>query len=406
MTTEIDSLERLKLVQIGDMVYDVVAEKKGSKYSSFKLESYKCTEESAALEVHSLLASSELVVIDSICSGVGRTGQNDFYNNVMKPVFKEANFKHKYIRTEGEDSIKDLATKFEASKDYTIIFLSGDTSVSEFINNLTKVQKENFISCSENKRQMNIFTIPLGTGNALASSIHLSSPHQVFQKFLNNELIIKDFPLYTVTLPNKKTIIFFIIFSMGFHANLLHACDSDEYQKMGTERFAKASENIFKNYDLNIGLTTKNGSESISRNYAYFAIINTPNLELNYMPSPDSDVFKNELHLLGYDASLSTEKLVNKIMAGYSYKEREKINNKDNLTYYYPVNLSGTGLQIILETDSDKKLEKYKYDICCDGLLLNLDDINNQHGVAESNKNKITISKFPNDLNFQLNLFA
>ena len=86
----------------------------------------------------SLDTHTELYVIDSVKSGTGRTPETDFYGKVIKPVFKTLNLKHTYLKTTSPTSVASFASGLDCTRSYMMLFLSGDTSISEFLNNLPK----------------------------------------------------------------------------------------------------------------------------------------------------------------------------------------------------------------------------------------------------------------------------
>lgn len=217
----------------------------------------------------------------------------------------------------------------------------------------------------------------MGTGNAWASSLSHVNPIESFGSYIGGSLRLSSFPLYRALFPNNYSIVFFIIFSLGFHANLLHACEDPELKKIGTERFKMAAQKILQEYDLRLDISVGQFSNS----YAYFAIINTTNLEQTYIPSPLSDPLKPELHILGYSSGLSTEKLTQEIMRGYQNKIGDGIGMTEGVTYR-PL---ASNFDVVL--DYPENSPAYKFEICCDGTLLNFSE--QQLENAYSNKIQI-----------------
>lgn len=351
------------LLQIGQILYSVDIEKDGSNYSSFVLKAEKSSAASPSLTPLPS-ANSELIILDSVKSGIGRKDKTDFSTQIIRPVLEKLGVEHKIIKTKSSTSIAEFARDIALSKNYTIIFLSGDTSISEFLNHMP-------IRNSNPKHILNIYPIPMGTGNAWASSLDLKCPVESFRKFLKNDLMASEFPLYRAFFPNGYSTVFFIILSIGFHANLLHLCNHPKYKAMGIERFKAASIQIFKDYDLEYRVRIPN---CVSDCYAYFAIINTPNLEPTYKPSPLSDPLTPALHLLGYESSLESSELINRIMKGYTTQKGDDI----------------TDVGVVykkLEKDFDIVVEhlpgindRTRFELCCDGQLLNLLDMQDIEG--------------------------
>ncbi|SMN22306.1 similar to Kazachstania africana KAFR_0H00200 hypothetical protein [Maudiozyma saulgeensis] len=269
------------LLEDGNSRFKVTYELTGSSYTSFQLID-EMTQDTKTFDQFSTHYEN-LTIIDSIMSGIGRKPQTDFYQIVIKPVLNFSNIKHEYLKTESADSIETFAKRLKTNQNYTIIFLSGDTSISELVNNLPVLIDET----TKIRKFIKIVPIAMGSANALANSIGLGNPIETFDNFLHGMKRTTAFPLYKVIFPNEKQIIFFIIFSMGFHANLLHLCTLDpKYSSLGVERFQLASTEILDNYDLNLKLEIKLAKKTIVSQFAYFALINTPNLEEKYIPSP------------------------------------------------------------------------------------------------------------------------
>ncbi|QLL34844.1 hypothetical protein HG536_0H02190 [Torulaspora globosa] len=363
-----ESTKRTRLACIGDHEFYVVTRFVGPVRVSFELEAVPATTRSDVPPV----ATGELVVIDSTASGKGRTAQDDFYQIVIGPVFEKLNLHHTLIKTTSRDSISSYARTLDTGRSYTVMLLSGDTSISELINNLP----QRF--CGS---ELSVLPFPLGSGNAWASSLGFLDPAETLHSFLTGSLSSKHFPLYRAVFPNGYSIVFFIILSLGFHANMLHACEAPEYKRMGNERFREAGGRVLAQYDLDLGIT----AGGLTNSYSYFALINTPNLEPAYTPSPQSNPLRHELHVLAYSSSLGKDQLLASIMKGYRLKKGEEL-PKEAGTTYLPMT---TDFDVKLNIDPEKA-PRYKFEICCDGVLLNLLDLQSEDTV----KNTIHI-EFP-----------
>lgn len=343
-----------------------------------QVSSYKLLEKDTEIESTTLSTStdSELIVIDSVNSGTGGRrcgGPTDFYTVVMKPVLERVRGPYRYVRTESRDTIKHFAENFvtEPGKKYDILFLSGDTSVSEFINNLSPLY------LLQTSKSISILPIPMGTGNALASSLGFKCPVVAFQKYICNELSAKPLPIYELVLPDQSSFYFFVILSMGFHANLLHCAEDPKYKNMGVERFRVASQTVAQEYDLAVDISLNNDSY---HRFAYFALVNTSHLEPSYIPSPKSVVHRCELHVLGYDASLTQEALFSKIMKGY--KNDLETDISETGTLYEPIREN-----FVLKVKNEVGAPVYRYDMCCDGELFNLRNFPSDDSMYELNIN-------------------
>ncbi|GAV55639.1 hypothetical protein ZYGR_0AY00310 [Zygosaccharomyces rouxii] len=368
----------------GASEYYVSFAKDGSKYISFQLEKSNAKQYSRASK---RTDDSKLIVLDSVKSGIGRNGDNDFYSIIIAPILKELNWSHRYVKTTSRDSIKQFAQELDPSQDYEIWIISGDTTISEFCNHLPNKKPT--------RNLLRILPLPMGTGNAWANSLGFNSPITAFRNYLNGKLKPKDMPLYRAILPNGFSVIFFMIFSLGFHANLLHACENPKYAKMGAERFKIASQTILERYvlDLNISL------DGLQRSYAYFALINTPNLEATYKPSPRSDPLEKELRLLGYSSNLERQKLVGKIMQGYQNRPNEDLPTDEDMIYK-----SITHDFTLVLNQPLANISRHDFEICCDGILLNLLDY--QSTDKHKPSNEIRFQFLNNHSSFQLQVYS
>ncbi|CDO91685.1 unnamed protein product [Kluyveromyces dobzhanskii CBS 2104] len=341
--------------------FTIITEHCDKTVKSYKLEGKKVENERTAPN-QKLGFSGELLVVDSVFSGSGRDQDHDFASNVVAQFFDQTDISYRLIKTASKSSVVELATSLEQAKDYIVLFLSGDTSISEFINSLPAAHAN-----------ISILPFPMGTGNAWASSLNLSDPATIFSQFIRQELSYHDFPLYRATFDNGQSIKFFIILSLGFHANLLHLCEEEVYQQMGVERFRIASQRILEDYELQCHISI---SETLHGSYSYFALINTTHLEPTYLPSPDSDPLKSQLHVLAYESSLEKSDFQKKLMKGYQNSRHSDISGIG--TVYTPLPSS------FVVKVSDDPSQKQKFEICCDGQLLNLLELNETHNIPSS----------------------
>lgn len=368
----------------GTFEYYVNFVKDGSKYISFQLEKLNSRQNGKSPTRSN---ESTLIVLDSINSGIGRNEDNNLYSIVIAPILEELNWEHGYFKTTSPESVKQFARSLDPLRDYEIWIISGDTTISEFYNNLPNKRTPG--------KSLRILPLPMGTGNAWANSLGFDSPITALKKYLNGKLSPRDIPLYSATFPNGYSIIFFIIFSLGFHANLLHACKDPKYAKMGAERFKIVAQLILENYDLDLNISL-NG---LQRSYAYFALINTPNLEATYKPSPHSNPLERELRLLGYSSSLDRSKLMEKIIQGYQNKPNEELPTNTDMIYKSITEDFTLTLNYSLEHSS-----RHNFEICCDGVLLNLLDYQSSDERIPSNKIRF---QFLNDYSsFRLQVYA
>ncbi|CCK69753.1 uncharacterized protein KNAG_0C06610 [Huiozyma naganishii CBS 8797] len=334
----------------------VEIDKDGSKYTKFALLSEPCPQECAPPQ---LFTRENLIVLDSVHSGTGRTSGNDITVNVIEPVLRRLHARYQVVKSQNSKSVAEFGNQLDPTQSYTILFVSGDTSVSEFFNGVGA-------GVPSPRSSLTILPIAMGTGNALANSLNLNCPVEAFASFLRGELVTAEFPLYRAILPDGETsVVFFIVLSLGFHANLLHAAENEKYKSMGVERFQEASGDILQNYKLQEQITLD--KQGVAGSYAYFALVNVPNLEASYIPSPQSDPFKHELHLLAYSSSLNRKQLLERIMAGYKNRRGDEL-TADPYTTYKRIS---EGFEIKLQNKQEGPNDP-AFELCLDGQLYNL----------------------------------
>ncbi|CUS24742.1 LAQU0S19e00606g1_1 [Lachancea quebecensis] len=346
------------LVSTAKTQFLACVETEDSKYTSFSLTTRPNEHGDASFDSQLTRGHMDILIVDSIRSGTGRDSRNNFGENILKPLFTSLGIPHQVLRTRDSDSAAQLGhTLRPCSQNTIIIFLSGDTTISEFLNSLNRN------TFAGSRPTLSLLPLPLGTGNAWANSLGLCCPATSLSGFLQGKLAHQSFPLYQATFPNGFEMIFFIVLSVGFHANLLHLCSQQRFQSLGVERFRIASQEIFQSYSLKYRLCV---SGLPTRDYAYFALINTPDLESSYKPSPQSDPLRSQLHVLGYSSNLQQQALINEIMKGYSNQAGDNIHG-DGVTYVpYDHALDVTFDQV------PENVSNNYYEICCDGHLLNM----------------------------------
>ncbi|AGO11183.1 AaceriAFR288Cp [[Ashbya] aceris (nom. inval.)] len=298
-----------------------------------------------------------VVVLDSVRSGAGRGPATDFYAKVIGPVFEVLGVAHEYVRTSSADSVRELAATFPRASATTVLVMSGDTTISEFVNALGS------------GAGVAVFALPLGTANAWAHSVGLGTPAKALQAFVQGQVRAVPFPLYRARFPSGYSLRFFIVLSAGLHANLLHLCSAERYQRLGVERFRAASTEILEGYALaeRIRVRGEGGTEQLAGLYAYFALLNTPHLEETYIPSPLSDPLVQQLHVLALESELPRDRLRELLMAGYSTTRGSQL-SAPGLVYRD----LGDSFTVFVENGAGDRVAN---ELCVDGHLLNLVDL-------------------------------
>lgn len=335
----------------------------------------------------------EITVIDSIMSGTGRENRA-FYKEILKPIFEELNIKHTLLETTSPDSITDFAKSIDLAKEQTVIILSGDTSVMELVNGLP-VEK------TGTKNNVNLVLIPLGTGNALASSAGLLSEAIAVQKIFSIES--SPLPLYEVEFPEGSyaplledkpihKLLFSIVVSWGSHAQMVYHADSPELKKLGTERFKVAAGQIFQHelkYHCDILLLENEKEEKFSHstNHRYSSILAVSNLEKLYRVSPDSQLKKNELHILDF-GDIPQQEFLGLLVAPY----QGRAHVDDERVLYEPISPEKKIALQIDEEDPEKAI------ICVDGISVKIRDAKGKRIVVSFVK--------PESLSYKLNFIG
>lgn len=340
-------------------------------------------------EILTTLNSYDINVIDSVKAGKKvHSSQYNFYASVLKPIFDTLEINHKHLVTTSANSIQEFAQSLldkSPTKNQLYLFLSGDTSIFEFINFLYPSFSKSSISSLIN---ITILPFPHGTGNALCNSIKL------FDNILSIKALfrchISHLPLYKLEsnnklqslnenplkFPDNSTIFFLVVASWCLHSLLVYESDTPEMrQKYGSDRFKIAAMKILEqNPIFNANITFENSDiKSLSYNdenkhwsvdntfkeqsLSYFLLAGVSNFEKTFKISPDSKPEKDQLHLLVFPHMPSDDIL--KLMYD-AYDSGKHVN--DPRVFYKALNLSSS-LQLKLSDDIDPELDI----LCLDG---------------------------------------
>jgi len=398
--------EELFTVQKGDQVttYSLSSEKTQAANVNYELHSSNGPKDLSSVSIvvkkedlpDHLKPGVDITIIDSVKSGTGRE-KREFYKHILKPIFNELEIKHSFLETTSAETITKFAKSLDLTRDHTIILLSGDTSAVELINGLPSDPK------IEHLKNINLLIIPQGTGNGLVYSAGITSEANAVQKIFSKEksrlpLYQAEFPegSYATHLPQGTAsvdkLFFTIVVSWGSHAQMVYRAESPELRKLGTERFKVAVYQIFKEelkYNAEI-LILENGIErkfSQSSLHNYSSILAAPRLEKSYVISPDSNLKKDELHLLDF-GDIPKEEFMALLME--PYKGRAHVDHEDVIYESFHPNT-----EIILklgEEDEERSI------ICVDGISIKI----------KNPKNKRITVRFvqPGDLGYNLNLIG
>lgn len=314
------------------------------------------------------LTYQHIIVVDSITAGKQLKSQGKFYPSLLKPLLSALNITHEYWRTTDERSISSFADKIESNS--IVLFLSGDTSISEFVNRLqTSRPTVNGIT---------VLPFPLGSGNAIANSIGLVSPFKSIEALIRGKR--SHLPLYKVNLHGAETLngtsvesaYFLIVFSWGLHSSLIYQSDKPEMRlKYGNERFAMAAKSIS---ELDPHFKTKSGED-----LSYLLLTSLPKLEETFTISPESIPSVDELHIIKIP-HVAPSHLMDIVMKGYD--NGAHINERE--VSYHPITEYPWKLEIDSEMDPDFCF------ICIDGSIFKMDPEDNNISIEIENQHKFS----------------
>lgn len=202
-----------------------------------------------------------LTVINSCTAGTKQS--SNVYFNIIVPLLKRFGISHVYVATTTAQTIPNHARSFSNSS--TVLFLAGDTSISEFFNSLTdqpaaRKARKSDSTPADDPLHLNLICVPTGTGNAISHSIgHGSVAKAISRMFLGKLQPLANFkvefpPGTSVVLPDTdfseppsttttelSPFHAFAVASWGIHASLVADSDSTEFRKYGIERFKMAA---------------------------------------------------------------------------------------------------------------------------------------------------------------------
>lgn len=257
-----------------------------------------------------LLFNSEIYVLDSVRSGVGsRTAESGAYGRLLKPALDAFSLAHHYVATTSRDSIAEFSASLKAKETPILVIIAGgDTSVGEFVNGLR----------SSEKGEINVATLPEGTGNALTlSNGSKDETEAVWKIFMAPTSRKVPFQLYQANFPSGSVIchpdgyeeevlkIFFtVVASWAFHASLVADSDSDEMRKHGIDRFKiAAAANLARPqiYKGDVEIRSEEGvRKRLDGPLAYFVVTPAQRFEPAFVILPKGDIHSSNLYVVGF----------------------------------------------------------------------------------------------------------
>lgn len=338
------------------------------------------------------LNSYKLSVIESTKAG-RHSLYSSFYKAILKPLFSALGIRHSYLQTTSASSLQDYAAAADVSRPSAkllYLFLSGDTSIFEFVNCLfPRVQDAGFTGSSA--LDVIVLPFPHGTGNALCHSLKLFNDIESIKALFR--LRPRHLPLYQLQSHTKlesknpslakfsqeKSIFFLVVASWCLHSTLVFESDKPEMRaKFGSERFRIAAMKILeKNPIFKAKITIQPGGKSLSYDDAcgfwssvtpktsskqvldlsYFLLAGVSNFEKTFMISPQSVVAEDRLHLLAIP-HIPADDIMALMNAAYDSGKHIR----DNRVYYSPLEKSSS-LELSISDEMDPSLST----ICLDG---------------------------------------
>jgi diacylglycerol kinase family enzyme len=308
-----------------------------------------------------------VIVVDSVNSGTGRNEGKSIYNSVLSPLFKVFSLNHSYFATTSPSSIANLAKNLQPGVEHTVIFISGDTSINEFVNNLPKQSQD------ATKSVVNIFPIPAGTGNALALSLNLTDITTSIRKLFSSTP--HDLNLYQATLPvgsyycrdDEKNPIedpinFLVVFSWGFHASLVADSDNPELRKFGLDRFQIAAKNNLSRDQIYPG-SYKIDDKVYQGDFSYWVLTPSNRFEPKFVILPKGNILEANLYIISFNTGTDIMEVMTQV-----YDNGAHINNP-KVTY------EKVEHSITLNTTTKNYLQRR---FCIDGAILALPDSDEQ----------------------------
>lgn len=362
--------------KFNDTYFEIIEH--GNTYHVEKVIPDSCSKNYTELKLGTLPhLQSKVLIIDSTLSGRSETKRTPILHDLIEPTFQILEIDYAVKSTESSNSIGKIGSSWDEHEDTfsSVIFLSGDTSINEFINGLLKTQ---------GVKPVWILPFPCGTGNSLALSIDINTCADAITKFLTG----KSAPLnlYEAQLPTGsylskgkekqeiRNLYFLVVLSWGLHAALVADSDSPEMRKLGVERFKHAAKT---NIDRAITYqgTTEIMGRQIDGPYTYWLLCATKKFEPLFTILPLGDVAENSLYmvLVPYMYHNQLMEIMQEVYDGGSHVNDERV-TYSKVSGSLPLKLLAKSLHnsrlcadgaIILLPETDCEITVY----CCGNLL-------------------------------------
>jgi diacylglycerol kinase family enzyme len=300
-------------------------------------------------------------IVVSVLSG--KCQAESFFDGVIAPLLDQFNVSNHYQvhKTTSTSSVIELSRNIllpaaRAGRKQRILLLSGDGGIVDVINELLSVEDQ-----SDAYTPPVVSLIPMGTGNALAHSTKIFDATNGLASWLRGQP--RDLPLFRVTFSHdregaklladegrKKENLaqctsddsYFwgaVVFSWGFHAQIVADSDTPEFRKHGAKRFQMAAqEALFRSdssgphhYRGSVKVQQQGGDKTISwaklGNDEHCYVLGTlvSNLEETFTVSPGSTPLNGTIRLVHIGPESGEE--IMRIM-GLAYQQGKHVDDK------------------------------------------------------------------------------
>ncbi|OUM52048.1 hypothetical protein BVG19_g1201 [[Candida] boidinii] len=311
--------------------------------------------------------SREVIILDSVKSGSSRAPKSNIFTQLIEPLFNILHIRFKYVAAESPKFISEFSGKLSDNVKYLIIFISGDTSINEFINGIE----------SDKTLDITILNVPLGTGNAFSHSVGIHDTIDAMEKLLFGKEL--DLQLYNAKFSENSMLIhngerhpiknrfFFVVASWALHASLVAESDSPEMRQFGSARFSMAAQNILKRNPAYYGRlciqdNVSDTDDITQKEFSYFVLAAVSRFEKQFVISPKSSALNSDLYLISFEYQSNPDDTM--AIMKEAYDNGSHINNKK--VDYKKITENETVELTILTSDNSLNV------ICVDGSIVEL----------------------------------
>ncbi|KAL8803348.1 MAG: hypothetical protein Q9182_003236 [Xanthomendoza sp. 2 TL-2023] len=341
--------------------------------------------------------SQNLYVIVSTRSGIGEAWH--FFEDILSKALTAIGVSHEIGRemynvhvTDSEKSVTEMVAKVILPRanqgiEQTVILLSGDGGVVDIVNVLLSGSR------SDKYVKPTIGLIPMGTGNALATSSELNRdgtrgvagllrgvPQSIptfTTHFSPASVFLTDEGRKQEPLPiesGHRVVHGVVVCSWALHASLVADSDTTEYRKFGAERFQMAVKQLMEPEDgsgphVYVGKITLYRTDGKGQEYSeeipdtktsYIVATMVSNFEKSLTISPASKPLDGQMRVLRFGdiSGADVMRLIGMAMTGGGHE-------KDEMAQYAPIN----GLKIEFD-ESESRWRR----VCVDGKIIQVEE--------------------------------